>query len=174
LWHACCLLLPLFPLGLWLLYFHATYGVWLPGWVYPPARVLAADPFFQVIMSRPWYYFGWALLRINPVLLLGMGAAAWQLLRAARLGDRFWSFLALWSLFYLVFISLACTHGLGFMLRHLVPALPLAWFAVFLWAERQEEKRPKPLTILAAGYLLALLLLTVYQTVLSPVHDLSL
>lgn len=123
------LLLPVaFLVVPWLVYFRIRCGAFLPWWAVADAWLLERYPFVKTLLGRPWYYYVRNLALYIPVLPL----AALHLLLLKPRGR--WVPLAVtsaaWFVAYVGAITVVSARGVGFLMRHMVPAVPAIYLLV--------------------------------------------
>jgi hypothetical protein len=138
------------PAGLlivpWCILFYLRCGVFIPPWVKPDAWLIEHNPFIEIMVNRPWYYYAVKLSLTMPLLLV----VGWILVRDRLAWWPEWRIrvAAAWFLVILVGTTVMGANGYGFQMRHVAPAVT----AVYLLLASQMAQRERPTLLMAAGF----------------------
>jgi hypothetical protein len=132
----------------WMAVFHLQYGVFVPSWVKPDARLMELYPFVRMAVERPWYYYA-KLILIMPLALVALWSvvrerAAWrnQDIRVA-IG---------WFSVIVAGLTLMGADGYGFQMRHIAPAVT----AVYVIVLSLLLERDRPVLLMVCGFAILL------------------
>jgi membrane-associated HD superfamily phosphohydrolase len=128
--------------------FYLQYGVMLPSWVKPDARLMELFPFVRMAVERPWYYYAAKLAFTMPLALV----AVWLLIRERQL----WrhpaiQIAAAWFFIVVAALTVMGIDGYGFQMRHIAPAIAAVY--VIILVALLERERPALLMVCAFSML---------------------
>jgi len=112
----------------WFIYFHHTYGVFLPGWTRPDEWTMQRYPMVRTAVERsPFYYIG-NMAAVEPVSILCLVAyifngSLWKRMDSALPG--------LWFLVVFTALSWVGLRGQGFQMRFLAPLFPSIYLMLY-------------------------------------------
>jgi hypothetical protein len=150
--------------GPWLATFYAQFGVFVPGWVRPDAKLLEIYPFLQVAVARPWYYYAVTLTFVLPLVL----APIWPLIREPDIRQEFHIRAAVaWFVVFVVAQTLLGASGYGFQMRHIAPAVAAVYVVVLLIL----LQRDRPVLLMACGCSIIFSVATGAMHLLAPQFD---
>jgi 4-amino-4-deoxy-L-arabinose transferase-like glycosyltransferase len=148
----------------WLVVFYLQYGVLVPSWVKPDARLMELYPFVRAAVERPWYYYAVKLVLVMPLALV----AVWALVRERPLWtSRTVQIAVLWFGTIVVMLTWLGMGGYGFQMRHIAPAIGGLYVAVLVLLIDRE----RPLLQMVCSFAMLVGTVTGAMHLLAPQFD---
>jgi hypothetical protein len=159
------ILLPIVTLvAPWMILFYLEYGVMVPSWVKPDARLMELFPFVRVAVERPWYYYAVKVAQIMPLSLI----AAWLLIRERHLWrNEAVQVAAAWFSIVVVTLTLMGIGGYGFQMRHITSSITAIYMLVMVALLEREQ----PVLLMVCGFSMLVGTVTGAMHLLTPEFD---
>jgi 4-amino-4-deoxy-L-arabinose transferase-like glycosyltransferase len=108
----------------WYVCFYAQYGRLVAPWVSPDAWLIEHSPMVRAAVEQPWYFYVRKLVLIQPlIVVLCVGVIRkWSRQMAVPLT---------WFLVFLAGLTVLGVSGFGLQTRHLAPAYPALYAALY-------------------------------------------